>query len=150
VLFLRASTARYLTLYVICYVYVNVCYFPFLLTCPISMYVPMLWLLWAFCVIVSTYISLGRLRCAAICRKVRIMSEIWGCVCHVYAVHMQLVPTDFINVIYFSETFKPLPFLLSLWHPKYMLLFRVSALCLVCSLNIRNCCCCFWWRECVL
>lgn len=69
----------------------SVCYIHFLLTRPISMYVPMqcssqvhATLLWALCDRFAFYIFTDGVR-ATICHKVRVMSQTWGCMCRSYA-----------------------------------------------------------------
>jgi hypothetical protein len=88
--------------------------------------------------------------CVAACRKVRVLSEIWGCMCQC----MYRSNASYSNIFYKWDIFprysNVCSSFLSVWPSWYLLLFRMYALCLASCFNIRNSCCCFWWSECVL
>jgi hypothetical protein len=124
--------------------------FCYVLMCPLSTYVLTSWVYVPYmgvqCNCSRFYIFSGG-AWAAVCHKVRVMFEIWCCMCQcMYCSHASYSYWFYICDIIPGYS-NVCPSFLSLWHPWYLSLFRMYAICSVYGLTIWNCCCCFWWCE---
>jgi hypothetical protein len=103
-----------------------------------------------FCVYCSYLHILLGVACAAICRQVRVVSEISDCLYQYVYRSCAYSFCWFFRCSSFLGCLNTYPSSKSLWYPRYRLSWRMCVLYLIYDLNNQNFHCYFQWLECAL